>query len=173
MSYIIEDTGNILGKRGNYLKPYPNNEGYMRVRLYQNGVSKQKFVHRLVAEKFIPNPKGLPEVNHIDGNKANNQVSNLEWVTSSDNKLHALATGLRTYCGGPKGYKQGKAKSKYHNVTYRSNRGKWYASVSFKGKTYSRAGDSEEHAALLVNTLYTELGITDRPFNVPEIPQGD
>lgn len=61
----------------------------------------QKFhaLHRLVAEHFIPNPEGHPQVNHIDGNRYNNTVENLEWVSASENVLHAYSTGLKTHRG--------------------------------------------------------------------------
>ncbi|MCP3852664.1 MAG: HNH endonuclease [Gammaproteobacteria bacterium] len=55
---------------------------------------KNKYVHRIVAEAFIPNPKGKRCINHIDGNKSNNHVDNLEWATHSENIQHALKTGL-------------------------------------------------------------------------------
>ena len=77
------------------LKTNSNNFGYLKVELYKDGKSKIKYVHRLVAEAFIPNPDQKPQVNHIDGNKANNTLSNLEWVTSSENLSHACKTGLR------------------------------------------------------------------------------
>ena len=51
-------------------------------------------VHRLVAQTYLPNPKGLPQVNHIDGNKQNNHLSNLEWVTNKENYYHAKSLGL-------------------------------------------------------------------------------
>jgi len=66
-----------------------------------------KFVHRLVAQTFIPNPLNLPEVNHIDGNKLNNCVDNLEWCTRSNNVKHAYNTGLNK---GPQGVKSGNCK---------------------------------------------------------------
>lgn len=69
-------------------------KGYFRVSLSKNGCSKTYKVHRLVAEAFIPNPNLLPQVNHIDGNKENNVVDNLEWCSQSENMLHAYAHGL-------------------------------------------------------------------------------
>lgn len=69
--------------------------GYYVVSLRKNGSFLLAFVHILVAKAFIPNPQNLPTVNHVDGNKGNNNVWNLEWATYSDNNIHALATGLR------------------------------------------------------------------------------
>ncbi len=70
-------------------------KGYLRIGLYKNGRTKNYFVHALVAQAFIPNPANKPFVNHIDGNKLNNNVSNLEWVTASENQQHALRLGLQ------------------------------------------------------------------------------
>ena len=69
--------------------------GYKRVVLYADGKRKWFQVHRLVAMAFIPNEEGKREVNHIDGNKLNNNAANLEWATSSENHLHAYENGLR------------------------------------------------------------------------------
>lgn len=71
-----------------------DNIGYYRVCLYKDNKLKNARVHRLVAQTFIPNPDNLREVNHKDGNKLNNNIDNLEWVTSSENNKHAWNTGL-------------------------------------------------------------------------------
>ena len=69
--------------------------GYMSVTLRKDDISKMFKVHRLVANAFIDNPLNKPQVNHIDGNKRNNAVSNLEWVTPSENAKHAFEIGLK------------------------------------------------------------------------------
>lgn len=76
--------------------PHVNNKnGYVYVMLYKDTEEKNIRLHRIVAEAFIPNPNNLPQVNHIDGNKQNNRVDNLEWCTGSKNIKHAYKTGLR------------------------------------------------------------------------------
>jgi len=70
--------------------------GYLTVWLCKNSTQKNYKVHRLVATAFIQNPEGKKTVNHIDGNKQNNAVENLEWATHSENIIHANKTGLRT-----------------------------------------------------------------------------
>ena len=76
------------------LKQTFTSTGYKKVELCKDGKRKGFKVHRLVAIAFIPNPDNKPEVNHIDGNKINNNIDNLEWVTSSENTIHAYETGL-------------------------------------------------------------------------------
>jgi hypothetical protein len=71
------------------------NRGYQYITLYKDGKTSSKAVHRLVAIAFIPNAKSKPEVNHIDGDKLNNHINNLEWCTPSENAIHAYATGLK------------------------------------------------------------------------------
>lgn len=73
---------------------------YMQVELHKDDKGKTFQVNRLVAETFIPNSDNLPEVNHIDGRKLNNHVSNLEWVTHQSNMRHAVDTGLQVVIQG-------------------------------------------------------------------------
>ncbi|MBR1646190.1 MAG: NUMOD4 motif-containing HNH endonuclease [Selenomonadaceae bacterium] len=76
------------------LKSNPGIGGYLRVVLCKDFKKKNRFVHVLVAQAFIPNPEGKRQINHIDGNKQNSHVSNLEWVTPAENIQHALKMGL-------------------------------------------------------------------------------
>ena len=84
----------------NILKNKITKDGYYETTLVKNGKSKFIRSHRLVALTFIDNPLNKTEVNHKDGNKLNNFVGNLEWVTSSENQLHAYRTGLQKVSGG-------------------------------------------------------------------------
>ena len=80
-------------RSGKILKQYKQKTGYYYVKLY-GCRQKTVVVHRIVALSFILNPENKAEVNHIDGNKLNNKISNLEWSTRSENQKHAFATGL-------------------------------------------------------------------------------
>ncbi|MBQ4495042.1 MAG: NUMOD4 motif-containing HNH endonuclease [Selenomonadaceae bacterium] len=82
-------------QEGKILKPQLFNGGYLYSNFNNNGKQEHFLVHRLVAGTFIPNPKGKREVNHRDGHKLNCYVSNLEWVTSSENQCHAFYIGLQ------------------------------------------------------------------------------
>lgn len=90
--YFVTENGDIInGKNNRILKPFSDcNKGYMVVEIK----GKRYKVHRIVAETFIPNPDNKPQVNHKNGNKKDNRVSNLEWVTGSENAIHAIKNGL-------------------------------------------------------------------------------
>ncbi len=82
-------------RKGQPIKPTLKHNGYLQVGLRKHNKRKYILVHRLVAIHFIDNPKNKKQVNHIDCNKKNNKVNNLEWVTSRENQLHAKENGLR------------------------------------------------------------------------------
>lgn len=102
--YHISDDGLVRsvktrpGTHGGLLKQ-TNLKGYRRVDVCIGQRKSTKLVHRLVAEHFIPNPNNLPYVNHIDGNKANNHMINLEWCSHQENMNHAWRTGLMAKVG--------------------------------------------------------------------------
>ena len=89
------DTNSLVYWSGVELKQTVDNCGYLRADISLGGKKYTLKVHRVVAEAFIDNPNKLPQVNHIDGNKKNNNYLNLEWTDNSGNQLHAIETGLR------------------------------------------------------------------------------
>ena len=100
--YQVSDRGNVrsvdrinhIGSRysGRILKPRYDKDGYLRVSLCKNGIKKIKLIHRLVLEAFVENPSNLPEVNHLDEVKDNNNVKNLEWCDSRYNVNYGTRT---------------------------------------------------------------------------------
>lgn len=87
---------NKVFKEEKELKPMKLTKGYLGIRLYdKNLIGKNFKIHRLVANAFILNPNNLPQVNHVDGNKENNKVNNLEWCNCKDNMEHSYEIGLR------------------------------------------------------------------------------
>jgi hypothetical protein len=85
-------------REGTILSHSTDSDGYNVVKFRNKSIVKTMKVHRLVATTFIPNPDNKPQVNHKDGNKKNNNVSNLEWVTASENIRHAKTMGLQCEC---------------------------------------------------------------------------
>lgn len=102
--YQIDENGNLYNElTKKYPKGWVNKVGYRMYYVNFNGIKKQLYAHRMVAETFIPNPLNKTCVNHIDGNKLNNNINNLEWVSKKENNNHALKTGLnnlykKIYC---------------------------------------------------------------------------
>jgi len=96
--YEVSDLGR-LRRANRVLHPYCDSYGYPCADLRAGGRRQRKRMHRLVAAAFIPNPGNKPEVNHIDADRRNNHVQNLEWVTRQENASHAVSLGLM--CGPP------------------------------------------------------------------------
>ena len=95
--YYVSDKGRVIGKKGTILKQVSKDNDYLIVGVCRDKKCKSAYVHRLVAQAFIPNPEEKPFVNHIDGDKTNNSVNNLEWVTAWENSDHAYRNGLSSW----------------------------------------------------------------------------
>lgn len=97
-NYEVSNTGSVRNKRtGRVLKPQLLTKGYLGVRLYEGGNGKTLKIHRLVALAFVPGHFLWAQVNHIDGDKTNNNYSNLEWCTGVENHEHKMLNGLNKH----------------------------------------------------------------------------
>lgn len=103
----INAIGRIHRRNEKLISQYKTHWGYLKVDLCIPKSKRRFFVHRLVAEAFIPNSESKPQVNHINGIKDDNRVENLEWCTQSENQKHSIATGLKVI---GKGYDSGTSK---------------------------------------------------------------
>ena len=92
--YSVDKQGNVYSN-GKKLNPPTYSNGYKVQKIYDNGKYQRILVHRMIAKVFIENPLNKPFVNHINGNKQDNSVINLEWVTSHENHIHAMNNGLK------------------------------------------------------------------------------
>ena len=90
--YFITDDGKVF-RNDIELKGFITKKGYRMIQIYK----QKKYIHRLVGELYLDNPDNKPQINHIDGDKLNNHVSNLEWVTNQENRDHAILNGLHTH----------------------------------------------------------------------------
>lgn len=165
--YCISNKGRIKSlpvilkaKGGEYLRPEKlkskstHHSGYFVTSLTKYGIGKSIEVHRLIAMAFIPNPENKEEVNHINYNRSDNALENLEWVTIRENISHGR-TKIKTH-------------SKYTGVSFNIRSGKWmaYCAVNSKlihlGATYK----TEEEAAVKYNNKLDEIGIKNKYRNV-------
>jgi hypothetical protein len=133
-NYLIYPDGRVWSKpryhtKGGFLKQQFDTHGYKHVGLYKNGKPKTLKVHRLVAIHYIPNPNDYIQVDHIDRDKSNNDISNLRWVTSSENNQNI---GLRK-----------DNKSGIKNVYYKPNRDCWEYTKMINGKRLRKAFKSK------------------------------
>ena len=135
--YVNNHTGQLLVK-GKILKQRPDFKGYMRIDILDNnGKKKYMGIHRLVAETFIDNPLNKPQVNHIDGIKSNNVVSNLEWVTNGENQKHAFRLGLNKVTG-----RAGRPKRKVAKIGKQGEVIEIYNSIAEAGRSMNVRGSN-------------------------------
>ena len=122
-NYLIYQDGRVYSKHcKRFIKHHNNGKGYLRVDLNKNGKQKHCLVHRLVAEHYIPNPHNKKEVDHMDRNKLNNDISNLRWVTRSENQenIGKVITN----------------KSGIKNISYHKSNNDWVYKKKYRGVTY-------------------------------------
>jgi hypothetical protein len=125
-NYRIYEDGRIETIRTNHIKSTCiNSSGYLTIGVYREGRDSYEMIHRLLAEAFIPNPEGKSCVNHKDGNKQNNSLSNLEWMTHQENNQHAQDTGLNK----ARTSEIQKASVRLMNVTLKSRKVKFYHEI--------------------------------------------
>lgn len=144
-------------------------KGYWNISFYQgHGLpTKNYLVHRLVAKAFIPNPNNLPQVNHIDSNRENNCVDNLEWISISDNLKHSFRSNNRK---APSSGKKSNNSfySKYHNVCWRKDKQRWVSTVKKDGKRLSgRLFKDEIECAKWSDELIKTHNLQHRTLNFP------
>jgi len=134
--YFITKEGEVWSAKRNKWLNSTIHRRYSRVVLCIDGKHKSHTIHRILATLFIPNPNNLPQVNHIDGNKLNNSISNLEWVTQSQNMQHASSNHLLG------------RKDKYTGIHFNNSRKKWCVRRLLADGTrkYLGAFDSKELA---------------------------
>lgn len=151
--YMVSNYGRVRSLRNDkILKPIVNYKGYLLVQLSLNGYKKNKRIHRLVAEAFIPNPDSLQEVDHIDNNRQNNFADNLRWATGSEN------TRNRDVCR--------QSTSKYNGVSQDKRTGRFIAHVRFNKKTTYLGSFSEDTKAALAFNKFCIKNRLNRELNV-------
>ena len=132
--YLVTSHGRVFSlKHGEFkeLKPRKNNYGYYYLNLFKNGKRITKTIHRLVAQAFINNPDNKTDVNHIDENKTNNHVSNLEWVSHKENCNHGTRNERLSKTNTGKKRSE-EAKRKISNAIKGSNHPRARAVIGFK-----------------------------------------
>ncbi|MFK4047275.1 HNH endonuclease signature motif containing protein [Roseomonas mucosa] len=146
--YSIREDGRITSRFGRIIKSQISNSGYLRVEL----AGRKYFLHRLLAQAFLANPEAMPVVNHIDGNKTNNLLSNLEWTTRSENQSHAYRTGLQV------GFKKSAPLSADHKAALRGSRWRHERrTYELNGKAFSTLHAAAAHFGVSRQTVLNRV----------------
>ena len=148
-NYEISNQGNVRNTdTGKVLKPCKNNMGYLSVTLYKNNIRKTFLIHRLVGYAFIPNPQNLREIDHINQDKANNSISNLRWISKSNNNRNKT--------------KMQNTSSKYMGVYFDKREGKYRAKIRINNKQKHIAYyDKEEEAGSAFDNYVRQHNLTE------------
>lgn len=152
--YQKSSHGTMMHKKysGKMMTPTDNGNGYLMICLSDGGSRKSFYVHRLVADAFIPNPMRLPEINHIDYDKSNNDFLNLEWCTRLENIHHALPRMEKP---------RAKCKRTMTGEKYITRRkGKWRFSIKRKKIRFDRLFETLEEAIHAREVILSD----DEPF---------
>jgi hypothetical protein len=149
-NYSITEDGKVFSHRKDrYITLGKHAKGYRNANLWERQKAKNFLVHRLVALAFISNPENHKEVNHIDGNKENNHVSNLEWCTRTENIKHSYDTGLYIH---PKGEKWWSSKLNEEDVKYIRN------NYKFRDKKFSFAAMAKDFNVSITTIIHAYYG---------------
>lgn len=165
--YRIREDGVIYGKKTKVVN-HDLSGRYAMVTLYTDGKPSRHSVHRLLAQTFIPNPDNKPQVNHIDGNRLNNALDNLEWVTQSENQLHAYRAGLQV------GYKKPTPLTPEHKAALCGSR--WHGERRIyhaEGLEFETPKEAAEAFGFNRQTFYNRVNSTKHPSWRIEIVRED
>jgi len=156
-NYEVSELGNVRNKKRDSILKTKDNNGYRQLKLSKNGVNKMYSVHRIVAEAFIPNPENKPCVNHKNGIKSDNRVENLEWVTRSENDIHAYKLGLKTVNKNPN-YGSKNGNSKLNEIKVKEIREK-YLSGRYTQQKIADEYNVSQHtiSGIVLNKIWTAV----------------
>lgn len=157
--YTVYENGDVVSPflTKKKLSKYVSHDGYITHVLRINKKSVRIGLHRLIAECYIPNPDNKSQVNHIDGNKKNNLIENLEWNTGLENQHHAVINGLSS-----RGTKKRSNTSGYVGVTYCKQTNKWISQIkiNYKNIKIGRFKTKEEARDAYIHEYNKHLGIS-------------
>lgn len=156
--YTIREDGLVVSRFGRPIKHQVGKNGYVRVELWNCSSGRKYLLHRLLAHAFIPNPENKPQVNHIDGNPQNNALNNLEWVTQSENQLHAYKIGLQ------KGYRKPGKISEAHKAALCGSRWRGQKRIYHAGGlTFSCPKEAANYFGFNRQTFYNRANSENYP----------